>query len=95
MESDLLGQRRSNIPPDLRAFGKSHQVNAMIGDSCRKSGRLVVVIGLVIFAAGCRSASPRTAQVGVLHDPNDIKVNREQLRLRVRSLVGPMMGRMG
>ena len=66
----------------------------MSGYCCRKSSRMVVVIGLVIFAAGCRSASPRTGQVGVLHDPNDIKVNREQLRLRVRSLVGPMTGRM-
>ena len=60
----------------------------------RKSRRLVVVIGLMIFAAGCRSASPRTGQIGVLHDPDDVKVNREQLRLRVRSLVGPMTGRM-
>ncbi len=63
---------------------------------CRsqKSRRLVVAIGLMIVAAGCRSASPRTAQTGVLHDPRDVKVNREQLRLRVRSLVGPMTGRM-
>ncbi len=60
----------------------------------RKFGRLVVAIGLVILAAGCRSASPRTAQVGVLHDSSDLNVNREQLRLRVRSLVGPMTGRM-
>ncbi len=60
----------------------------------RKSSRLVVAIGLMIFAAGCRSASPRTGQTGVLHDPRDVKVNREQLRLRVRSLVGPMTGRM-
>ncbi len=60
----------------------------------RKSRRLVVAIGLMIFATGCRSASPRTAQTGVLHDPRDVKVNREQLRLRVRSLVGPMTGRM-
>ena len=60
----------------------------------RKSSRLVVAMGLVIVAAGCRSASPRTAQTGVLHDPSDVKVNREQLRFRVRSLVGPMTGRM-
>ena len=60
----------------------------------RKSSRLVVAVGLVIFAAGCRSASPRTGQIGVLHDPGDVKVNREQLRLRVRSLVGPMTGKM-
>ena len=50
--------------------------------------------GLMIFAAGCRSANPRTGQTGVLHDPVDVTVNREQLRLRVRSLVGPMTGRM-
>ena len=60
----------------------------------RKTSRLMLAIGLLIFAAGCRSASPRTGQIGVLHDPGDLKVNREQLRLRVRSLVGPMTGRM-
>ena len=53
-----------------------------------------MVVALMIVTAGCRSASPRTGQVGILHDPNDVKVNREQLRLRVRSLVGPMTGRM-
>ena len=59
-----------------------------------KSSRLVLAMSLVIFAAAsCRSAGPRTGQTGILHDPSDVKVNREQLRLRVRSLVGPMAGR--
>ena len=59
-----------------------------------KSSRLVLAMSLVIFAAAsCRSAGPRTGQTVILHDPRDVKVNREQLRLRVRSLVGPMAGR--
>ena len=62
---------------------------------CVKSSRLVLAVSLVIFAAaaGCRSASPRTSQTGILHNASDVKVNQEQLRLRVRSLVGPMAGR--
>ena len=50
----------------------------------RKSRRLVVVIGLMIFAAGCRSASPRTGQIGVL----DHAMNRlERLVLQVVALL--------
>src|SRR4029453_4095510 len=66
----------------------------MSGYSRRKSSRILVVIVLVIVTAGCRSASPRPGQVGILHDPNDVKVNRGQLRPRGRSLARPMMGQL-
>ena len=40
----------------------------------------------------CVSAGPRGAAAG-LHNPDDIAVNREQLRLKMRALVGPITGK--
>jgi hypothetical protein len=53
---------------------------------------LSVAICPLMSTAACQSASARGGKVG-LHRPDDIAVNREQLRLRVRALVGPITGR--
>jgi hypothetical protein len=61
----------------------------------KRLSRLAVLfgaIGLLGSTAACQSASMRGGKVG-LHRPDDIAVNREQLRLRVRALVGPMTGK--
>jgi hypothetical protein len=55
--------------------------------------RLVVVLSICLPAfAACESATMRAGNVG-LHKPDDLAVNREQLRLRVRALVGPVTGK--
>jgi hypothetical protein len=40
----------------------------------------------------CLSASPRGGNAG-LHRPDDIAVNREQMRVKMRALVGPVTGK--
>jgi hypothetical protein len=45
----------------------------------------------VVALGACQSATVRGGNVG-LHRPDDAAVNREQLRLRVRALVGPITG---
>src|SRR5580765_1231499 len=52
---------------------------------------LIATVCLVPIGA-CQSASPRGGSAG-LHNPDDIAVNREQLRLKMRALVGPITGR--
>jgi len=54
---------------------------------------LVPAICLLLATAACESASMGSGKVG-LHRPDDIAINREQLRLRVRALVGPVTGRL-
>src|SRR5215467_10584390 len=65
----------------------------MSSPSFRSSSSLRRLIGLICLTAlgGCQSATVRGGNVG-LHTPDDIAVNREQLRLRVRALVGPVTG---
>ena len=60
---------------------------------CAHPRALVPPICLLLATAACQSANMRGGNVG-LHRPDDIAINREQLRLRVRSLVGPMTGRL-
>ena len=52
------------------------------------SRALIAAVCLLSIGA-CQSASPRGASAG-LQNPDDIAVNREQLRLRMRALAGPM-----
>src|SRR5215467_4049738 len=48
--------------------------------------------GLMLAIAGCQSAGVHRGTVAI-HNPDNIAVNREQLRLRVRALVGPITGK--
>jgi hypothetical protein len=54
---------------------------------------VVLPICLLLATSACQSATMRSGNVG-LHRADDIAVNREQLRLRVRALVGPITGRL-
>ena len=55
--------------------------------------RVLLMAMLCLLPIGaCQSASPRGGAAG-LHHPDDIAVNREQLRLRMRALVGPITGK--
>jgi hypothetical protein len=60
----------------------------------RARSLLRLVIGALCLSAlsACQSAFAHGGTVG-LHNPDDIAVNREQLRLRVRALVGPVTGK--
>jgi cell division septum initiation protein DivIVA len=51
--------------------------------------RFLVATVCLLPIVACQSAAPR-APVAGLHNPDDIAVNREQLRLRMRALVGPL-----
>jgi hypothetical protein len=53
---------------------------------------LLVAVCPLVSTAACQSASMRSGNLN-LHRPDDIAINREQLRLRVRALVGPVTGK--
>jgi len=52
----------------------------------------VVALLLAVVACGCRIAMPQQKMESRIHEQNDIGVTQDQVRLRVRSLVGPMCG---
>ncbi len=55
--------------------------------------RAVSIATVCLLPIGaCLSAGPRGATAG-LHHPDDIAVNREQMRLKMRALVGPITGK--
>jgi hypothetical protein len=54
---------------------------------------LTIAICASLAVGGCRSAAPRAGGAAKLQHPSDVAVNREQLRLRMRALIGPMTGR--
>ena len=51
-----------------------------------------VAVGL-LAASGCASRQSRPASPGKLHGRDDLAINREQLRLRMRALVDPVAGK--
>jgi hypothetical protein len=54
---------------------------------------LTIAICASLAVGGCLSAAPRAGGAAKLQHPSDVAVNREQLRLRMRALIGPMSGR--
>jgi hypothetical protein len=55
-------------------------------------GALALVGGLALITAGCRSTAPRQGASGHIHPREDVIVNAEQARLRMRTLVEPFCG---
>src|SRR5262245_15219931 len=53
----------------------------------------LLVIPLALLVSGCRVSAPKLQGDRRIHSPEDIAANPEQLRLRMRSLVQPMCGR--
>lgn len=58
----------------------------------RKSLVSLLVLGLTIAAPGCRFAAPERKTQSDGHAQNDIALTQNQIRLRLRGLVGPMCG---
>src|SRR5262245_10532445 len=56
------------------------------------AGALFGVLLFVLIACGCRSLTPHAKVEREVHPPEDIAATYNQVRLRMRSLVGPMCG---
>lgn len=65
---------------------------SMSGTACKVVHVLLVLV-CVLPNSACMTAAPRTGGAVGLQPSGDLAVNREQLRLRVRALVGPVTGR--
>ena len=53
---------------------------------------LLQALSLVLVACGCRFAMPEGKMKASVHSQKDVAASYDQVRLRVRSLVGPMCG---
>jgi len=60
--------------------------------SSKPAFALALMAGLALVAAGCRSVAPRQGPAGRVHPRQDVAVNTEQARLRMRTLVEPVCG---
>ena len=59
---------------------------------CFKAGALFSVLSLVLIPCGCRFAMPEAKIESKIHPAKDFSASYIQVRLRMRSLVGPMCG---
>ena len=65
-------------------FGQRHSQRHTLG--------LTFLAGLVLMVAACSMTAPSLEMPGIAHSPDDLAVNVQQVRLRVRALVEPYCG---
>ena len=55
-------------------------------------GAVTFLAGLVLMVDACRVTAPSLEMEGIAHPPDDVAVNVQQVRLRIRALVEPYCG---